>query len=77
MAVAGRLKAARENRRSTQLCEIHMGVSEARGLMCNGRLDLCSAIPCGAGSRGGRFVYLCFRNKCGACKFQGGSLCLV
>lgn len=28
-------------------------MSETLGLVCNGSLDLCSAVPCGVGSRGG------------------------
>lgn len=28
-------------------------MSETLGLVCSGRLDLCSAVPCGVGSRGG------------------------
>lgn len=68
MGEEGRLKAAWDNRRSTRLCEICVGVSEALGLICNGRLGPCSAVPCGVGSRGGRFMWLCFRSKrsCGA-----------
>lgn len=47
----GRLKAAWDSRSSTRLW--YVGVSETLGLVCNRRLDPCSAIPCGVGSRGG------------------------
>lgn len=63
MGEEGRPEAAWDKRRSTRLCEMHVGVSEALGLICNGRLQLCSAVPCGVGSGGGRFVWLCFRRR--------------
>lgn len=47
----GRPKAAWDNRSSTRLWDV--GVSETLGLVCKGRLDPCSTIPCGVGSKGG------------------------
>lgn len=74
MGEEGRPEAAWDKRRSTRLCEMHVGVSEALGLICNERLQLQSLVVLGAEEGGSCGFASEGKRNCGAQNFRGGEL---